>query len=91
MAPNLQQDGDATAETGKYEHFPVTSQPEGQQLAQWEEHTAANAPAAVVVTVPPDSRCPSEWVAAESTLIRMLVRHYGWQAIAAGQLIRRRA
>jgi hypothetical protein len=45
----------------------------------------ASAPRPVVVhSRPPDSRSPEEWVAAEETLMGMLVRHYGWREHETG-------
>ena len=35
-------------------------------------------PAGLVISPPPQSVSPSEWVAAEATLLLMLKRHYGW-------------
>jgi hypothetical protein len=56
--------------------------------------TAADTPPAVLFEPehgpPPRSVSPSEWVASEGTLIRMLCRHYGWVSLASGQLLRHR-
>jgi hypothetical protein len=48
------------------------------------------APAALVISPPPQSVSPSEWVAAEGTLIAMLKRHYGWIQPEPNALIRYR-
>jgi hypothetical protein len=50
----------------------------------------AGAPCAHGCGPVPVSVCPSEWVAAEATLLRMLKRHYGWIQPEAGVLMRGR-
>lgn len=55
---------------------------------QWVDATATGGPQREPFGPPPASVSPSEWVASEGTLIRMLCRHYGWMTLQPGQLIR---
>jgi hypothetical protein len=72
---------------------PVRRLPADQREAeevtpQWVDATQATAPPDPRHGPPPNSVSPSEWVASEGTLIRMLCRHYGWMTVQPGQLIR---
>lgn len=48
------------------------------------------APADLVISPPPHSVSPFEWVAAEATLLLMLKRHYGWIQPEPNALVRYR-
>jgi hypothetical protein len=59
---------------------------EAEQSQRWTDHRCGTHRPDALCPRSPDSRCPSEWVAAEGTLIRMLCRHYGWRSVQPGLL-----
>lgn len=59
-----------------------------EAVPQWVDPTQTTAPSPELIAPPPASVSPSEWVASEGTLIRMLCRHYGWIQPEVGTLVR---